>query len=270
MSDLLRYKLRGLAYWLECLSPFRSTMTASSLPLDLNLETYKLDAVGRGLYKRGVHEPSLTKFLLDTFSNAGSRNFIDVGANIGYFSCLLAKLAGIDGKVLAFEPEPENFKLLQRNVARNRLTNVELLSCALGASEGAARLGLYKAANRGRHSLVDVENKEWIEVPVRRLDDVVRESTPGVPLWSLLKIDVEGYEGHVLAGAEETLSRTEILVIEFSPEYLKKSGVLPEAIFEKLSPHFSRIFHIQPGGLVQVSAEQCLKNPAQMDLIFRR
>ncbi len=264
------YKLRGLTYWLGCANPFSRTITARDLPLGLSLETYKRDAVGRGLYKRGVHEPALTQFLLDNFSKAAESNFIDVGANIGYFACLMSKLAGPSGKVLAFEPEPQNFKLLERNIEINRLTNVEAHACALGAREGAARLGLYKAANRGRHSLVDSEGKSSVEVPVRRLDDVTRESAPGVQSWSLVKIDVEGYEGLVLNGAAETLARTEILVIEYSPEYLKKSGVGSETIFENLSLHFSRIFHIQEARLVEVNVAECLKNAVQMDLVFRR
>jgi FkbM family methyltransferase len=270
MNEALNYKLRGLSYWLECLNPLRKTILVRDLPLALRLETYKSDAVGRGLYKRGVHEPALTQFVLDTFANATDCNFIDVGANIGYFSCILSKLAGPSGKVFAFEPEPQNFRLLERNIKGNQLTNVEAHSCAIGAMEGTARLGLYKPANRGRHSLVDAEGKSSIEVPVRRLDDVARESAPGAQSWSLVKIDVEGYEGYVLDGAAEILARTEILVIEYSPEYLKKSGVAPETIFEKLSPQFSRIFHIQEARLVEVNAAECLKNATQMDLIFRR
>src|SRR5271169_1817103 len=206
MNDRLRYELRGLAYWAECANPFRNTVTARNLPLGLRMQGYKRDAVGRGLYRRGLHDPGLTKFLLNNFANSAGANFLDVGANIGYVSCLFGKLAGPTGKVVSIEPEPLNRQLLERNLKINRLTNVRVHGCAVGEKEGVARMGIYKAANRGRHSLVDLEScKKFIDVPVRRLDDLLRDS--GVDSWALMKMDVEGYEPFALEGAAETLSR---------------------------------------------------------------
>ena len=157
-----------------------------------------------------VVSPGLTRFLLERFSSAGGSSFLDVGANLGYFSCLLGKLAGPRGKVVAIEPEPNNFKLLQRNLRNNGLKNVTVHECAVGAQDGAAKMGIYKAANRGRHSLVDLEGcKQFIEVPVRRLDDLVKDA--GVESWDLVKMDVEGYEAFVFEGAKETLARAKML-----------------------------------------------------------
>ena len=204
MNHRVRYEIRGLAYWAECANPFRRTVTARHLPLNLRIQGYKRDAVGRGLYRRGVHEPGLTKYLLDTFSNSPGGNFLDIGANIGYFSCLLGKLAGPTGKVDSIEPEPQNRQLLESNLRINNLTNVTVHSCAVGAADGTARMGIYKPANRGRHSLVDLEScKEFIDVPVRRLDDLLKNS--GAASWTLMKIDVEGFEPFVFAGAADTL-----------------------------------------------------------------
>jgi FkbM family methyltransferase len=271
MNDSLQYKIRGLTYWLECANPFRNTVTARHLPLGLRMLGYKRDAVGRGLYRRGVHEPGLTKFLLDTFSNAPGGHFIDAGANIGYFSCLLSKLAGPNGSVLSIEPEPQNRRLLENNLKLNGLTNVVVHPCALGASEGSARMGIYKPANRGRHSLVDLEScKSFIEVPVRRLDDLVRESAPAVKSWALLKIDVEGYEPFAFEGAAETLSRTEILAMEYAPSYWNKAGVAPATVFKKLASNFSRIFQIRKMDLVEVTAQDCARAEETLDLIFHR
>src|SRR3984957_2468895 len=176
MNARLQYELRGWAYWAKCLNPFRNTITIENLPLGLRLRAYKRDAVGRGLFRRKIHEPKLTQLLLTRFANSAENNFIDVGANIGYFSCLMAKLAGPSGKVLAIEPEPQNLKLLEQNIGLNHLSNVLVQSCALGANEGSAMLGLYKPSNRGRHSLLNSNAKSRIKVPVRTLDDVVRNS----------------------------------------------------------------------------------------------
>jgi FkbM family methyltransferase len=266
----LKYKIRGLAYWFACLNPLRATIRINELPLGLQLHAYKRDAVGRGLYRRKCHEPGLTKLLLTRFAGTAESRFIDVGANIGYFSCLMSKLAGPTGKVLAIEPEPNNLKLLENNVRINNLTNVEIHACASGASERSAKLGLYKSINRGRHSMADLDMKSVIEVPIRKLDDLTKQSADGTNSWSLVKIDVEGYEAFVIEGAKETLSRTEILVIEYSPQLLRKAGVDPASLFDTLSNNFSRIFRIENANLVEVTAADCLGSETQVELVFER
>lgn len=270
MNARLQYEIRGWAYWAKCLNPLRNTITIGDLPLGLRLRAYKRDAVGRGLYRRKVHEPNLTKLLLTRFANSAEKNFIDVGANIGYFSCLMSKLAGPAGKVLAIEPEPQNLKLLEQNIKINNLTNVVVHPCALGASEGSAMLGLYKSSNRGRHSLLEKDAKSRIKVPVRTLDDVARNSGRNVSSWSLVKIDVEGYEGFVIDGAKETLPRIETLVMEFSPALLKMAGQNPASILQTLTAHFSSIYRIENAELVKVAEKDCLRSDNQMELVFER
>jgi FkbM family methyltransferase len=240
------------------------------LPLGLQLRAYKRDAVGRGLYRRKIHEPALTNLLLARFADSSPRNFIDVGANIGYFTCLMAQLAQPGGSVLAIEPEPQNFALLEENIKLNRLSNVSAVRCATGASEGTAKLGLYKTANRGRHSLLDSQSKNQIEVPVKTLDELVRSAGPIGKWWSLLKIDVEGYEAFVLDGAKETLPRVETLVMEYSPALLRSAGRDPAEILRTLTAHFSRISRIGAVELVRVTEEDCLRNEKQVELVFDR
>ena len=270
MNARLQYEIRGWAYWAKCLNPFRNTITIEDLPLGLRLRAYKRDAVGRGLYRRKAHEPKLTKLLLTRFANSAEKNFIDVGANIGYFSCLMSKLAGPAGNVLAVEPEPQNLRLLERNIKFNNLTNVVVHPCALGASDGSAMLGLYKSSNRGRHSLLEKDAKSRIRVPVRTLDDVARNCERNVSSWSLVKIDVEGYEGFVIDGAKQTLPRIETLVMEFSPAFLKNAGCDPASTLHILSGYFSRIYRIESADLVKVTAKDCLRSGNQMELVFER
>ena len=265
----LRYKIRGLCYWAECANPLRSTVTARRLPLGLRIQGYKRDAVGRGLYRRGVHEPALTEVLLDKFSHQSGSNFVDIGANIGYFSCLLGKLAGPTGRVVAIEPESQNRKLLERNLKLNGLTNVTVHGCAAGATNSVARMGLYKSANRGRHSLVDLAScRRFVDVPVRKLDDLVNGF--GVKRWALVKIDVEGYEPFVFEGAEETLSRTEMLAMEFAPSYWRMAGIDPGPVFRKLVAYFPRMFLFEGSNFVAVSSEQCSRSEITLDLMMMR
>jgi FkbM family methyltransferase len=270
MNARLQYELRGWAYWAKCLNPLRNTITIKHLPMGLQMRAYKRDAVGRGLYRRKIHEPFLTKFLFERFTGSAQRNFIDVGANIGYFTCLMSKFAGPAGKVLAVEPEPNNLKLLRQNISANNLKNVEVFPCAVGASEGSAMLGLYKPSNRGRHSILDTTAKEQVKVPLRTLDEISSSSGASVQSWSLLKIDVEGYEAFVIDGAKETLSRVEALVMEFSPALLKKSGADPAAILGLLSGHFTRIYRIAATDMARVAVDDCLESDQQTELWFER
>lgn len=269
MNPRLRYELRGLAYWLECANPFRSTITATQLPLGMRIESYKRDCLGRWLYRRGIHEPGLTKWLLDRFSNSPNSCFLDVGANIGYFSCLLGKLAGPGGKVVSIEAEPQNQQMLQTNLRNNGLTNVTVHPCAAGARDGTARMGIYKSSNRGRHSLVDLEPcKKFIDVPVRRLDDLLRDS--GVTSWNLVKMDIEGFEPFVFEGGVETLARTECLALEYAPHYWKKAGFEPAAVFQTLAQYFSRIDRFQDLDCLPTTADECARSDMILDLLFRR
>jgi FkbM family methyltransferase len=269
MNQRLRYEMLGLAYWAECANPFRDTVTARHLPLGLRMQGYKRDCVGRGMYRRGLHEPGLTKYLLDTYSSSPGGAFLDVGANIGYFACLLGKLAGPAGKVVSIEPEPQNRRLLERNLRNNNLSNVTVHACAVGSEEGTARMGIYKPANRGRHSLVDLDScKEFIDVPVRRLDDLVKDA--GVTSWTLMKMDVEGFEPFVFAGGEETLSRTESLALEYAPAYWKKANIDPISVFQTISRYFSRIDRFQDLSLSPITVAQCASSEMTLDLLLRR
>jgi len=270
MNARLQYELRGWAYWAKCLNPLRNRITIDHLPLGLRLRAYKRDAVGRGLYRRKIHEPVLTKLLLDRFPGPGPWNFIDVGANIGYFTALMSKLAGPAGKVLAIEPEPRNLRLLRENMALNHLENVDVHACALGASEGFATLGLYKPVNRGRHSILNAEAREKLEVPLRTLDVIVRESAASIRSWSLVKIDVEGYEAFVVAGARETLPRIETLVMEFSPGLLRKAGRDPATTVSALQSHFSRFCRIEGAELRETRLEDCLEGGKLTELVLER
>lgn len=270
MNARLQYEIRGWAYWARCLNPLRDTIAINHLPLGLRLRAYKRDAVGRGLYRRRIHEPALTELLLARFAGPGERNFIDVGANIGYFTALMSKLAGPSGRVLAVEPEPRNFRVLRQNLALNGLTNVEVHACALGERDGTTMLGLYKAANLGRHSILNVEAKQKVEVPLKTLNSLVGATAQNVRSWSLVKVDVEGYEAFVIDGAGETLPRIEMLVMEFSPGLLRRAGREPAAAIGALCRNFSRFRRIEGAELREIKPEDCLGTDSLMELVLER
>ena len=144
----------------------------------------------------------LTNLLLSRFADSAERNFIDVGANIGYFSCLMSKLAGPAGKVLAVEPEPQNLTLLQENIAINHLTNVVVHPCAWAQVKAPPCWGCTNhpigAATR---SWTPPRSREF-RFPSGRWTISLRIPEQMAKSWSLVKIDVEGYEAFVLDGAK--------------------------------------------------------------------
>ncbi|HXU29407.1 MAG TPA: FkbM family methyltransferase, partial [Thermoanaerobaculia bacterium] len=135
----------------------------------------------------------------------------DVGANLGYYALLFARAVGPGGRIDCFEPEPQNLETLAENVRLNRLgESVRIHPVAVGEAAGNVRL------DPGLNGVVTEHGA--LEVPVRRLDDLDELLDPPV---DLLKIDVEGYEGPVLRGAEKLLARARpALFVEIHPELI--------------------------------------------------
>jgi FkbM family methyltransferase len=149
------------------------------------------------------YEPALRR-LIDGISGGV---FVDVGASVGFITARAARHAS---HVIAIEPHPVRFAYLQRNVARNGLTNVTCVNCAVGSSEGVVTLYDLDPA-LGPHAL-DVSTTPGAgrrhEVAVRRIDDIVDGDV------QFVKIDVEGDEELVLDGARRLLESQPTLVVE--------------------------------------------------------
>jgi FkbM family methyltransferase len=135
--------------------------------------------------------------------------FYDVGANMGFFSLIAARLVGEEGRVYALEPAAPNVEAVRANAAANGLGNVEVLELAAGAQSGRAAFVMVedliwaRLASVGPHPLATGE----VEVEVVRLDDL--DLRPP----DVVKIDVEGAELDVLAGMTETLRTHRPIVI---------------------------------------------------------
>ncbi len=157
----------------------------------------------RAIYFYGEYEPGITA-LLRRFARPGWMVF-DVGANAGYFSILAAELGAT---VHAFEPNPSVRALLARSV---RLGSQNIQVVAAACSDQAAKLPFFlsEPGNTGLSSL-DMPTDRRIEVDVLRLDDYA-SSTNLSP--DLIKVDVEGHEREVLAGARALLNDAQPIVI---------------------------------------------------------
>lgn len=148
--------------------------------------------------------------------------FVDVGANIGIHTSIAARSVAPNGTVYSFEPVPENFEILVRNLARNQLNNVITEQIAIGDRNGYSTI--YLADNSiGTHSLLRNQNSyrldQELSVPITTLDSYFNNRMPDEV--NVLKIDVEGYEPNVLKGAIKLLGRTNQLLIEYSRASVK-------------------------------------------------
>lgn len=168
--------------------------------------------------ERFIEERHLLRRLLKPGMTA-----VDVGANIGYYLLLIEESVGQGGRVICIEPSEENLPELTANIQLNKFTNVELHTVALGDRDG--QTGLRSGINSG----VDDAGAAAYTVALRRLDSLVNERV------DFIKTDVEGYEGHVLAGAGKLLETSRpVMFLELHPHLVGKFGHSTGAILASL------------------------------------
>jgi FkbM family methyltransferase len=142
---------------------------------------------------------------------------VDAGANIGLTALQAWSLVGPTGEVRAFEPHPRIFGYLMGNIELNQAQQtVTAYNLALGDSSGTAWLTDRSADDQ--NAVATASN--GLRVPMVTLDEAVAD----IRSISLLKIDVEGYEWHVLQGAKGTLAKTDCVYFESHDEALGKYG----------------------------------------------
>jgi FkbM family methyltransferase len=201
------------------------------------------EILGAGIARMGVHELAVSETM---WRLAGTDDIvIDVGANIGYFTGLLAARAK---QVIALEPSPRVHGLLAENIARwPSAQRIRLDRRAASRADGAATLNL-PADHRENHGLATLEQTAasiTYDVETVRLDALIAGRSVG-----LLKIDVEGHEIAVLEGASESLA----------------DGLIRDIIFEEhasLPSAVSRLLEAEDFAITGI--EQTLRGPVLVD-----
>ena len=199
-------------------------------------------AVGARLRRRGVWAAAETALCKREIKPG--MQVLDVGANIGYFTLLFARLVGPSGHVHAFEPEPRNLELLQRNIARNSYTNVTAVPKAVSRTSGRQRL--YKSPdNLGDHRLAHgTAGRAAIDVSVVTLDAFLGDARV-----DFIKLDIQGAECAAVQGARQLIARSAplCLITEFWPAGMRAFGDDPEQYLQELSALGFGIAVIAPG-----------------------
>ncbi|MFZ5819136.1 MAG: FkbM family methyltransferase [Chloroflexota bacterium] len=204
----------------------------ATLHLDLS------DPVVSGALALRVFEPSELAFFQEYCR--GGMTLVDIGANVGLYTALAMRQLDATGRIVAFEPHPGSFAFLQKNVAANQADaqagpplrgqcRVEALNLAATPERGRRELRL-NPENRGDNRLYQGtyqgKVEQWKTLPVegRPVDDVLADL--GIQQVNFVKIDIQGYEQNAISGFQETLARSEnvILMTEFWPKGLREAG----------------------------------------------
>lgn len=130
-------------------------------------------------------------------------NVCDIGANAGFYTLALSRMVGPGGNVVAFEPLPQNLRKLRRHLDLNKIDNVMVSPSALSDRIGAVAFEIGDSDFTGH---IAANTRGNFEVPMTTLDQFIVEHAMADPTF--LKIDVEGAEGKVLAGARALIARS--------------------------------------------------------------
>jgi FkbM family methyltransferase len=192
------------------------------------------------LYVCGAFEPNEFAFV-DRVLKPGM-TFIDVGANDGYYTLFAARRVGPAGRVVAVEPSSRERAHLQRNLGRNGLENVQVVAAALGAEPGVVDLHLAHGVHAGHNTLGEFAHDDVVRasserVPLDTLDAVVARH--GLSQVDMVKIDVEGGEAGVIAGARQVLTTMRpVLLMELNDRALHAQGQSAVVLLRRLRVEF--------------------------------
>ncbi|HVX02494.1 MAG TPA: FkbM family methyltransferase [Nitrososphaera sp.] len=174
------------------------------------------------LTKYGIYGPEQTSFIKSLVKS--DYVCLDIGANIGYFTLIMAKQAKL---VHAFEPEPRNFDILQKNIVLNNIQNVTLYNSAV-SSEASDRATLHLCSmNRGMHRLYQSHwcKEGTVQVQTLRIDDHIQQA-------DFIKMDIEGAELGALRGMKKMLESGTTLLMEFHPPSIVEYGADPGDVYD--------------------------------------
>ena len=249
LSRLKRFFWRAVHF-----DSLKAPLVVSNHPRENYLAYTSDKVIGKLLYCRGdfdfhKFERAMRILNLETKKEATVSKpvLFDIGANIGPIGIPAIKRGYVD-KVIAFEPDPDNYRLLRINAILNDVDDrMECYQVGLGAETGKAKL-TKSVHNFGDHRIqtpsstainTDHDESDSLTIEVRKLDDFLTDATDYI-LW----IDVQGYESHVLSGALAALRNAYPLVLEFVPKDLAENGTLDKFLEQLTTSSYTRFFDL--------------------------
>ena len=184
--------------------------------------------VSQKISQEGVWEPYESSLVLSRLHPGDV--FVDVGANIGYFTVIAASLVGDRGRVYAFEPDPKNFHLLEKSCTHNLLQpRIHAVKAGLSSEDNAGQLYLSED-NLGDHQIYesDVE-RAHVDITLYQGSNYLQREMQrdNIAKIDLIKVDTQGSEFAVLAGLMpllQSLDKVPTILIELTPYSLRQAG----------------------------------------------
>jgi FkbM family methyltransferase len=218
----------------------RSTFT----PVETERFTMWVDVddqlVAPGIVAEKAYEPHVTA-VLEREIKPGS-TFVDIGANMGWFTLLAA---GVAGQVIAIEPNPTNVQLIYRSLLANQYENVRVVECAVTDRPNLLRLNFLRS-NGSVAAIDNASDAAFTIVQGQPLDALLRD----VERVDVIKMDIEGHEPVALRGMMQTLKQFQpVLVFEMHPLAIRvNAGSEPADLLDGLAALGYRLAVIRPDG----------------------
>jgi FkbM family methyltransferase len=207
------------------------------------------DVIGRYIYYFGVWEPNLTHWIRRRLRRG--EVFIDVGANIGYFTLLASRLVGHSGKVVAIEALPALYAALQHNLKINNAHNVRPVNCAAWDAEEEITIYTQPKNLPGQTTVMPAWARKWhlentSRVQTAPLSAILRPEEFSAA--RLIKIDVEGAEWHALVGMKALMAscRDDLeIMIEVNSKMLEAEGKTPQDVLDFFAGYGFHAYRIE-------------------------
>lgn len=173
--------------------------------------------VSRGIYAKGEFDPKVFEPICSALRAGGT--FLDVGANVGFYSMLALDAVGSSGAVHAFEMDERPRRCLRKTIAHEGISNLFLHECAVGNQDGSIGVAMHE--DSGNSGVVETGGQR--QIAMRKLDTWWHES--GTRNIRAIKMDIEGAELLALQGAEEMLrAERPVMVCEADEELQARFG----------------------------------------------
>jgi len=188
-----------------------------------------------------IHEKTIVNLVKNEIKKGDV--VIDIGAHIGYYTVLFAKLVGLEGRVFAFEASPTNFEILEKNVTVNGYQNVTLNNKAVSDKNGKLTLYITGQTSTENFLFKPEKIKNTIEIDSITLDEYFRDFKGQI---NFVKMDISGAEPRVIKGMASILSKNDFLKIqqEWWPNAIRKHGFEPDSDLKLLTQMGYKIYEI--------------------------
>ena len=246
----------GLAYWRSLIRTkqipvsaivdamlksveFKALHAARNKPSLVECAEFKIYArandlfIGKAIIQTREYEPHVAQQVRRLLRPGDA--FVDVGANVGFFTLLAATLVGPHGKVIAFEPNSDNCDLLRHSLAQNKLNNVRLHQTAV--AEAAGQIALSSGGADSNARIMRPEELHGLQEHFAHVEAVtLDEALQGESRIDLIKMDIEGAEPRAWQGMQAVLrNHRPALISEYSPDLIRAtSNCDPRSYLEQL------------------------------------